>query len=143
MSELAKYRVKIAAEVELGADDNLLEGTEVTVEAFSPQLAMMVACQQAIPALVEQMGVLPSELMRQMSVQLSDTMKQVMEAFGVEEEDDDSGDVPDASAPPVVMPLCQCGHRYDHHDHNPVGDGCHIEGCDCMVYLARLEVGDL
>ncbi len=138
--ELAKYRVKIAAEVELGADDNLVEGTEVTVEAFSPALAMIVALQRAITPLAEQLDCSQEDVMRMMAHELGGLSKQLMGMFAGVIDEQEGETIPDASAPLPVMPLCGCGHRYDHHDHDPTSNvGCHIEDCPCASFKAAGE----
>lgn len=136
MTEPANYRVKIASEVILGADDNLLEGTEVTVQAYSPALAIIAALEAAKSDMLVQLrdSISEEELMSQLGLSLSEALSDLGKAVGIEMLSPAStrSDVPDASATPKAAPTCiNCDHRLDHHDG---GGPCLIEECPCKEY---------
>lgn len=131
-TELEHFRVKLAAEVELGADDNLVEGTEVTVEAPTPVLALLRALEAAKMAFLMQMEINEDEMKALLSLELGDAMGAIGKLMGIETGQPKQEATKNASDPPAAVPACiNCEHRLDHHDG---GGPCLIEDCPCVEY---------
>lgn len=124
---LDTYRVKIAAEVDLG-HDQIVGGVEVSVEALTPQLAIIMALQAAMIPMLEELGVDQQELMRQMGLHMRNQFTHLMSLFGMEGEEEE--EAPESL--PIALPQCKCGHGYNsHHVVKGLGTGgcneCHCE----------------
>lgn len=107
MPNQEQFRVRIAAEVDLG-HDQVVGGVEVLVNALNPQLATIVALQQASTPMGEALGLDNKEVMHQLSLIMQEQMGRLGSLLGFEP---DKPEEKQETEPPV-LPSCKCGHPY-------------------------------